>query len=111
MMNLLEKQPHLSAVITGNELIYDGVIKALEEKCLHIPGDISAIAVISNRTAEKYSPKITSISMPAIEMGQMGTEFLINQLEDPNFKIQQVMLPPQLVVRQSTGLFKGKAPC
>jgi len=32
----------------------------------------------------------------------MGTEFLINQLEDPNFPIQQVMLLPELVIRQST---------
>jgi DNA-binding LacI/PurR family transcriptional regulator len=38
-----------------------------------------------------------------MEMGRMGAEFLINQLEDPNVKTQQVILPPQFIVRQSTG--------
>jgi hypothetical protein len=55
-----------------------------------------------------YTPKITTISLPAIEMGRMGTEFLINQLEDPNFKTQQVILPPQFIVRQSTGPRKNQ---
>ncbi len=111
MKDLLEKQPRLSAVITGNELIYNGVNQALQEKCLNIPDDISVIGVISDRSAEKYSPKITTISMPAIEMGRMGTEFLINQLEDPNFAAQQVLLPPELIVRQSTGSFKERSSC
>lgn len=107
MKDLLEKQPCLSAVITGNELIYNGVSQALQEKGLHIPGDISVIGLISDRSAEKYSPKITTISLPAIEMGRMGTEMLINQLEDPNFTVQQVMLEPELVIRQSTGSCKA----
>jgi len=102
MKDLLEKQPGLSAVITGNELIYNGVSQALHEKGLDMPGDISVIGVISRRSAEKYSPKITTISLPAIEMGRTGAELLINQLEDPNFKRQQVMMPPELVIRQST---------
>jgi DNA-binding LacI/PurR family transcriptional regulator len=106
MMQLLEKQPGLSAVIAGNELIYSGASKALQEKGLNVPEDISVVGVISNRSAEKYSPKITTISMPSIEMGRMGAEFLINQLEDPNFAIQQVLLPPKLIVRQSTAARK-----
>jgi DNA-binding LacI/PurR family transcriptional regulator len=111
MKDLLENQSCLSAVITGNELIYNGVSQALQEKCLSVPGDFSVIGVISHRSAEKYSPKITNISLPAIEMGRMGTEFLINQLEDPNFKTQQVLLPPELIIRQSTGPFKERSSC
>lgn len=103
MNDLLEKQPCLSAVITGNELIYNGVSQAMQEKGRSMPGDISVIGLISDRTAEKYSPKLTTISMPSIEMGRIGAESLINQLEDPNFKTQQVILLPELVIRQSTG--------
>jgi DNA-binding LacI/PurR family transcriptional regulator len=108
MKDFLEKKPRLSAVITGNEMIYNGVSRALQEKGLSMPGDFSVIGVISNRSAEKYTPKITTISMPAIEMGRMGTELLIQQLGDSNFTTQQVLLPPELIIRQSTGPFKGR---
>lgn len=103
MKDLLEKQTKVRAVIVGNELIYSGASQALHEKGLRVPKDFSMIGVISSRSAEKYSPKVTTISLPAIEMGRMGAEFLINQLEDPNFKTQQVMVPPQFFVRESTG--------
>ncbi|MFN8466094.1 MAG: LacI family DNA-binding transcriptional regulator [Caldilineaceae bacterium] len=103
MTELLERQPQVRAVIAGSERIYNGVSKALQDKGLRVPEDFSIIGVISSRSAEKYTPSITTISLPAIEMGRMGTEFLINQLEDPNHTVQQVILPPQFVVRQSTG--------
>ncbi len=103
MTELLEKRPEVRAVIAGSERIYDGVSKALHQRRLRAPKDYSIIAVMSSRSAEKYTPKITTISLPALEMGRMGTEFLINQLENSNHAKQQVILPPQFVVRQSTG--------
>ena len=109
MQELLEKQPEVRAVIVGNELIYSGASQALREKGLSVPKDFSIIGVISSRSADKYTPKITTISLPAMEMGRMGAEFLIHQLEDPHFKTQQVILPPQFIVRQSTGPRKNQA--
>jgi DNA-binding LacI/PurR family transcriptional regulator len=106
---LLEKRPGLSAVIAGNEPIYSGVTQALLERGLRIPRDFSLIGLMSNRSAEKYTPKVTSLSIPSTEMGQMGTEFLIKKLEDQDFEPQQVILPPQITARQSTGRFKKRA--
>lgn len=106
MKVLLDKQPGLSAVITGNEPIYSGVIQALQERGLGIPRDFSVIGQISDRSAEKYTPKVTRLSIPSSDMGRLGAEFLIKKLEDQDFEPQQVILPPQLIVGQSTGWFK-----
>ncbi len=103
MKVLLENHPGLSAVIAGNESIYSGVTQALLEKGLRIKKDVSVIGLMSNRSAEKYTPKVTSLSIPSTEMGQLGAEFLIKKLEDQNFEPQQVILSPLLTVRQSTG--------
>jgi DNA-binding LacI/PurR family transcriptional regulator len=103
MKDLLEKQPGVSAVIVGNELIYNGASQVLREKELSVPDDFSVVGVISSRSAEKYTPKITTITMPAIEMGRLGAEFLIQQLEDPKTRPQQIILPPEFIARQSTG--------
>lgn len=103
MKDLLAAHPNITAAIVGNELIYSGACQALKELGLCVPDDFSVTGVISSRSAEKYTPKITTISVPSFEMGRLGAEILIRQLEDPKFKPQQVMLPPEFIVRQSTG--------
>lgn len=108
MKTLLETQPGFSAVIAGNEPIYSGVTQALIERGLRIPKDFSVIGLMSNLSAEKYTPKVTSLSVPSSEMGRMGAEFLIKKLEGQEIEPQQVILPPQLTVRQSTGRFKKR---
>jgi DNA-binding LacI/PurR family transcriptional regulator len=108
MNEALEKHPGISAVITGSELIFNGVTKALQDKGLRVPRDFSVVGQISDRSAEKYTPKVTNISIPAMEMGRLGAEALIKQLEDEKFPPQQVMLPPQFIVRQSTARYKER---
>jgi DNA-binding LacI/PurR family transcriptional regulator len=66
------------------------------------------IGLMSNRSAEKYTPKVTCLSVPSTEMGRMGAEFLINQLEGQNNEPQQVILTPQLTVHKSTARFKKR---
>lgn len=107
LKEVLEQQPGVSAAIAGNEAIYNGASQELRERGLNVPEDFSMIGAISDRSADKYTPKITTISLPAREMGRLGAEFLIGQLEDSNFQTQQVILPPQFIVRQSTGLRKN----
>ena len=108
MKALLVKRPGLSAVIAGNEPIYSGVTQALLEKGLRMPRDFSVIGVMSNRSAEKYTPKVTNLAIQSTEMGALGAEFLIKKLEDQDFIPQQVILPPQFSVRQSSARFKKR---
>lgn len=108
-MDLLHRQPGISAIIAGNEPIYVGVTQALEEKGLRIPKDISVVGIMPDRSAVKYTPKVTHVSIPSIEMGRLGAEFLIQQLEDKSIEPKQVILPPQFIPRQSTARYKKPA--
>lgn len=105
MIRLLEEQPGLSAVIAGNDPIYSGVAQALRDKGLTVPKYFSAIGLISQRMAEKYTPKATAITIPSTEMGRMGAEFLIRRLEGQESEPQQVILAPELKIRQSTARY------
>ena len=109
MKDLLEHQPNITGVIVASEIMYHGVIQAVQEKGLSVPDDFSAIGVVSSRSAEKYTPQITTISIPAAKMADLGAEFLIKQLEDPNFEPQQVILSAEFTVRQSTGPRKERS--
>lgn len=107
MRNLLDGHPGLSAVIAANDPIYSGVVQALRDKGLHIPVDFSTIGIISQQTAEKYTPKVTSLTIPSSEMARLGAEFLIRRLEGQQTDPQQIMLAPRLTIRQSTDRHKN----
>jgi DNA-binding LacI/PurR family transcriptional regulator len=109
MKALLEEQSGLSAVIAGSEPIYTGIARALLEKGMRVPRDFSVIGFMSPRAAEKYTPMVTTLTLPTFEMGRMGVEFLINQLERQENEPQQVILAPQLTLRQSTARFKKRS--
>lgn len=99
---LLEEHPAITAMIAGNDPIYSGVMQCLEEKRLAIPRDISTIGIISHQMAEKYTPKVTSLTIPSSEMGRLGAEFLIRRLEGLETEPQQTILAPKLTIRHST---------
>ncbi len=109
MRSLLETNAEITGAIVGNDLVYSGAYQALQEMGLSVPDDFSVIGSISSRSAEKYTPKVTTISIPSLKMGTLGTEFLIKQLEDTHFEPQQVLLQPDFVVRQSTAICKQRS--
>ncbi|HEX2913770.1 MAG TPA: LacI family DNA-binding transcriptional regulator [Chloroflexia bacterium] len=102
MRQLLTEEPRLSAVITINPWVIGGVTQAANECGLTIPEDLSHISVVSPRYAEMLSPALTAIDLPSAEMGRIGVELLIRQLEDKKLEPVQQLLTPNLTVRAST---------
>jgi DNA-binding LacI/PurR family transcriptional regulator len=107
MHALLEEHPSLSALLIANDVLYFGAVQALSERGLRIPQDFSIVAITSRRMAEMTTPTLTSAEMPVAEMGRIGTELLIRQLEEITHQPTQLILPAELTVRQSSGPCPG----
>jgi LacI family transcriptional regulator len=103
MHALLEEHPSLSALVIANDVLYFGAVQALSERSLRIPEDFSIVAITSRRMAEMTTPTLTCAEMPVAEMGRIGTELLIRQLEEETHQPTQLILPAELTVRQSSG--------
>jgi DNA-binding LacI/PurR family transcriptional regulator len=103
MQTLLEEHPSLSAVIVNSDVFYAGAMQAIHEKGMHIPGDFSMVAIISDRLAEMTMPPLTSVDLLATEMGCIGAELLIRRLEEGEQPPTHLILPARLTVRQSSG--------
>lgn len=103
MQTLLEEHPSLSAVVVTNDVLYFGAVQALSERGLRIPEDFSIVAITSRRMAEMTTPTLTSAEIPVAEMGRIGTELLIRQLEGAGDEPTQQILPARLTTRQSSG--------
>ncbi len=108
--DLLIECPELTAMIAMNDRAVPGVMQALAERDRRIPDDFSLIAAVSSaRAAEMMTPPLTTMDPPTAELGRLGVELLIEQLEEEIEDTRQVLLPCRLVVRGSTGLCRQAA--
>jgi DNA-binding LacI/PurR family transcriptional regulator len=99
---LLERDPSLTAIITSNAWISGGITRAVHDKGLKMPEGISLVGVIPPRVAEMTNPTLTAIDFPFYDMGHMGADMLIRQLEGEEVSTQLLLKPP-LTIRQSSG--------
>jgi DNA-binding LacI/PurR family transcriptional regulator len=89
---LMREHPDTTAVLVLNEYAALGVASGLSRLGYDVPGHISILPfLMAPETAALSNPELTIMRTPGPELGQLGTEALIRQLEgaDP--------LPPQLV--------------
>lgn len=93
-----------NAIIAVNDLSAIGALKAAQEKGLSVPHDLSLIGYSDNPFSTIVEPTISSIRQPAIEMGNVAAELLINQIEHAGAATPPVIrqLPTELILRNST---------
>lgn len=92
------------AIIAVNDLSAIGALKAAQGKGLVVPDDLSLIGYSDNPFSTIVEPSISSIGQPAVEMGRVAAELLINQLEYTGTAHVPVIrqLPTELILRNST---------
>jgi DNA-binding LacI/PurR family transcriptional regulator len=92
MTCLIRDHPDTTAVLIVNEFAALGAVAGLNRLGYKVPDDISVLPLLmAPEMAALTNPALTIMRTPGPELGQLGTEALIRQLEgaDP--------LPPQLV--------------
>lgn len=104
---LLQSQPNLTALIVMNDRAISGIIQSAFEKGIGVPNHLSLVSIITtSRTSELFMPQITSVDYDGQALGQVAVEMLIQQLEKENNIQEKILLPLQLVIRQSTSELK-----
>jgi DNA-binding LacI/PurR family transcriptional regulator len=102
--HLLDVDPDITAIVTINSEALGAVSRAVSDRGLRIPADVSLVAITSSRTAEFLTPPLTSLDFPAAEMGRVGTRMLLDQLEKGGgHEPQHCLLQAPLTVRRSSG--------
>ncbi|MBK8047550.1 MAG: LacI family DNA-binding transcriptional regulator [Anaerolineales bacterium] len=98
------QDPALTAIISMNERVFPGLLQAIADAGLRVPHDVSLVSAISSpRVTELMAPPLTTLAPPSLELGRLGVELLIQQLESDPAEISQVLIPCALVVSGSTG--------
>lgn len=101
---LFDHDPSLSGLVVMNDRALPGIVRAVGARGLRIPEDVSIVSIVSSaRTAELFVPALTTMEVPSHELGRLGVEQLIGQLDRPEGEASQVLVPCSLVVRGSSG--------
>jgi LacI family transcriptional regulator len=101
---LLTMKDKPEAIFGGNDYIAMGVIDAVEELGVHIPGDIGLVGFDDTEFASNQRIKLTTVSQRKYEMGNLGVQILIDYIERKETDyIHKVILEPRLIVRESCG--------
>ena len=87
-----------TAIIAYNDLMAIGIIRALTEKGIRIPQDIS---IVSFDDVETIVFPLTTVNIPEYEMGRQAMELLKNRLSLPDSAFVHIKLPTKLVLRGS----------
>lgn len=80
--DLLETGREFTALATASDVMAVGAIRALHEKGLKVPEDVSVIGFDGLEVGSYLVPKLSSVVQPARQMALRSVEILISQIED-----------------------------
>lgn len=104
MKKLLERGEKFTAVFAFNDVSAIGAIRALEEKGLRVPTDVSVLGFDDIYAAAYHNPALTTIRQPLFEMGSLAAQTLLDKLDKnkPDEFPPELSVEPTIVIRRST---------
>jgi len=103
MKRLLTVRPKVDAVFAANDPAAIGAMKAIWEAGLRVPNDIAVVGVGDIALGDLLRVPLTTVGWSRRDQGRHAAELLLNGLEGDADRPQRVIIPPHLVVRESSG--------
>ena len=107
MQHLLAANTRFTAVLAFNDMSAIGTIRALQDFGLRVPEDVSVIGFDDINAAAFNNPRLTTIRQPLAQMGRIAAQAVLNQLHVSEPFREQIMIEPELIVRESTHACKS----
>jgi LacI family transcriptional regulator len=110
LQELNESGEKFDAVFCGNDMLAFGAIKALEEANLRVPEDVAVVGYDDIQSASLFNPALTTVRQPISDMGKELISLLFQSMEQnvEDRKPRKIVVPTQLIVRESSGSGKKK---
>jgi DNA-binding LacI/PurR family transcriptional regulator len=100
---LLDSGYRPTAIICVNDFMAVGALRELRERGLRVPQDISVTGFDNVKLSEFCFPALTTVHIPRERIGQIMCERLIPRGETTAAAGQEIVIDPELVLRDSTG--------
>ena len=101
MKKLLEKMPGITAVFAMADVMAMGAVRAIKDRKLSVPSDISVIGFDGIELADYMVPKLTTIRQNREEIARRSVEILMNNIENDSPAVHEVV-PFDIINGEST---------
>lgn len=106
----LKRDRKITAVFAGNDVIAFGCIRAMMEKGIRVPEDVSIIGFDNIEMAQISSPPLTTIDQPKYETGKAAIEMILNMASEEGIREpEHRTIGVRLIERQSCRSISGSA--
>jgi DNA-binding LacI/PurR family transcriptional regulator len=102
LARILEERPSTSGFVVQNESAIPPLLSLLRLSGRVVPEDTSVVAICPDQVALQAAPRLTSVSIPAEEMGRRAVRLAMARLEGDPAPPSVTLLPPHLTVRDSS---------
>ncbi len=101
--DVFARHPGVTGLVVHNEAILGPLLSELARRGKQVPMDISVLAVCPEDMAVSHAMPLTSIAIPATELGSLAVEMAMRQLDSEAGQSEVRLLSPLLTERGSTG--------
>lgn len=102
LSRIFDERPGTTGFIVQNESAVEPLLNLLQQQGRAVPEDVSVVAVCPEQVAVQASVRLTSVAIPAQEMGRRAVELVVAKLTGRG-EDEVELLAPELTVRASTG--------
>lgn len=102
MYDLLNSTYTPDALFAVNDRKAIGAMLALKREKINIGTEIGVVGFTNDPMCTIISPSLTTVSESAFDIGRISCELLLKHIKKENLPPQEVILPGELIVREST---------
>lgn len=103
ILDLLKRSDPPTAALCYNDIVALGVMLGLQAAGLMPGRNLAVVGFDDIEEAALWRPALTTVSISPRQIGIKAARLLLERIADPDGPPCQVILPPRLVVRESSG--------
>ena len=92
-----------SAVFACNDMMGIGVLRAAAERQIRVPEQLSVIGFDDVQMSRYVYPALTTVGQSILQLGETAAQVLLRRIATPGRSVEQLIVAPSLVLRESTG--------
>ncbi|MCR8642750.1 LacI family DNA-binding transcriptional regulator [Paenibacillus sp. N1-5-1-14] len=101
MHELFTSKAKFTAVVAANDSMAIGAVRAIQERGLKVPEDISIVGFNDIKVAQFMTPSLTTVKLHSEFMGETALDLLLERIQGNRSIAKKVIVPTELIVRES----------
>jgi len=91
------------AIFAAGDMLAIGALRALHDKGIRVPEDVSIIGYNDIDVADFIEPRLTTVNTPTYELGASSMQVLQRLIQGEEIEPKTITLPTKLIIRGSCG--------